>query len=643
MPLKMLWKFSAKNDILSWEITHDKVWCVMEDNRRFSDEEFDDMDLDDIDVSEEDIEIIDVNEDDSEDDLEERSSKGFNFKLLIPIILVIVAVCVAAGIFVVKNTESKKKVDLYKYYGIESERDGMIVTVNGVVVEGEAYVSEGVCYLSNNFIKEYITDKFYYDKSALSVLYTTPYEVLHIPLPMVSFVEDWLLKYSYPVATVVGEEVFLAADFVKDMAEFEYQIIDNPDRLAVTLPGTAFDEVVFNGTAAIRESASIKASILGKSDETVKWYYKEDAGAKWYHVYSEDGRYGYVKKEDIKEINNVVTEEREKVEYPNLIRDHEIVLIWDAIYDLNDNKTVAGRLEKVTNANVISPTWYKVADVKGNLESMADKDYVAYVKSLGYEIWPLISDFISVDKERGFSEKELLSTREYRRNLINNIMKEISEYGYDGINVDFEKVKADTGEDYVQFIRELSIECRKAGVVLSVDNYIPAGHTMHYGRDAQGECVDYVIVMCYDEHYVGGDKAGSTASINFVVKGMNDTLKYVDKEKLIVGVPFYTRLWSCESDAEDAEIIDSKAYSMDGCRQIAEELGLNIQWNDEVKQYVAEGQSGSHYYRIWLETMESMEARVDEISKAGVAGIAAWELRFANDEVWNIFERISID
>lgn len=610
----------------------------MEDNRDFFDDDLDD-DLEDTEVSEDGIEIIDINDEENE---EEAVQPKLRLKLLIPIILVIVAICVAAGILIVKNTENKKRVDLYKYYGIESELDGMIITVNGVVVEGNAFEYEGVCYLSNAFIKEYITDKFYYDRSSASVLYTTPYEVHAIPTPMLSYVDEWYDKYSHPVVMVEGDEVYLAADFVKDMEEFEYQLIENPDRLAVTLPGTAFDEIVFNDTAAIREKASIKGEVLGKSNENVKWYYKGDAGSQWYEVFSEDGRYGYVKKKDVQEINSVVTKEREKVEYPNLVRDHEIVLIWDAIYDLNDNKSVAGRLEKVTNANVISPTWYKVADVKGNLESMADKDYVAYVKSLGYEIWPLVSDFISVDKERGFSEKELLSTREYRTNLIANIMNEISEFGYEGINIDFEKVKADTGEDYVQFIRELSIECRKKGVVLSVDNYIPAGHNMHYGRAAQGECVDYVIVMCYDEHYAGGETAGSTASIDFVVKGMNDTLKYVDSEKLIVGVPFYTRLWTCESDAEDVEIIESKAYSMDGCRNIAEELMLDIEWSDELKQYVAEGQSGSYYYKIWLETVESMDARIDEIAKAGVAGIAAWELRFANDEVWNIFDKIRI-
>lgn len=610
----------------------------MEDNRDFFDDDLDD-DFEDIEVSVDGIEIIDINDEENE---EEAVQPKLRLKLLIPIILVVVAICVAAGILIVKNTENKKRVDLYKYYGIESELDGMIITVNGVVVEGNAFEYEGVCYLSNDFIKEYITDKFYYDRSSASVLYTTPYEVLAIPTPMLSFVDEWYDKYSHPVVMVEGEEVYLAADFVKDMEEFEYQLIENPDRLAVTLPGTAFDEIVFNNTAAIREKASIKGEVLGKSNENVKWYYKGYEGAQWYEVFSEDGRYGYVKKKDVQEINSVVTKEREKVEYPNLVRDHEIVLIWDAIYSLNDNDTVGTRLENVTNANVISPTWYKVSDVKGNLESMADKDYVAYVKSLGYEIWPLVSDFISVDKERGFSEKELLSTREYRTNLITNIMNEISEYGYEGINIDFEKVKADTGEDYVQFIRELSIECRKKGVVLSVDNYIPAGHNMHYGRTAQGECVDYVIVMCYDEHYAGGETAGSTASIDFVVKGMNDTLKYVDSEKLIVGVPFYTRLWTCESEAEDAEIIESKAYSMDGCRNIAEELMLDIEWSDELKQYVAEGQSGSYYYRIWLETVESMDARIDEIAKADVAGIAAWELRFANDEVWNIFDKIRI-
>ena len=125
------------------------------------------------------------------------------------------------------------------------------------------------------------------------------------------------------------------------------------------------------------------------------------------------------------------------------------------------------------------------------------------------------------------------------------MMEEAENYGFDGFNLDFESLKPEAMPHYVQFIREMSIACRERGLVLSVDNYVPSEYTADYNRKEQGIVADYVIIMGYDEHYAGGEK-GSTASIEFVEKGITDTLLEVPKEKIINAVPFYTRLWTEE-------------------------------------------------------------------------------------------------
>lgn len=94
-------------------------------------------------------------------------------------------------------------------------------------------------------------------------------------------------------------------------------------------------------------------------------------------------------------------------------------------------------------------------------------------------------------------------------------MKEADTYGFDGFNLDFESLKSSAGPHYVQFIREMSVSCRQKGLVLSVDDYVPAVYSAFYNRKEQGIVADYVIVMGYDEHFAGGD-AGSVASISYV-------------------------------------------------------------------------------------------------------------------------------
>lgn len=79
--------------------------------------------------------------------------------------------------------------------------------------------------------------------------------------------------------------------------------------------------------------------------------------------------------------------------------------------------------------------------------------------------------------------------------------------------MDFETLSEDAGPHFLQFLRELSIECHKRNLVLSVDNPVPEDFTSHYDREEQGEVVDYVIIMGYDEHYVGSEEPGSVASL----------------------------------------------------------------------------------------------------------------------------------
>ena len=121
----------------------------------------------------------------------------------------------------------------------------------------------------------------------------------------------------------------------------------------------------------------------------------------------------------------------------------------------------------------------------------------------------------------------MLSSSLARKTLIDNLMMQVQQYNIDGINVDFEKVSEECGEHFIEFIRELSIECRRNQKVLSVDNYVPMGFNSHYELEEQGKVADYVIIMGYDEHYAGSWESGSVASIDYVENGIRQATKDV--------------------------------------------------------------------------------------------------------------------
>ena len=129
---------------------------------------------------------------------------------------------------------------------------------------------------------------------------------------------------------------------------------------------------------------------------------------------------------------------------------------------------------------MVCPTWFATSDNEGNIDSLASDAYVTKAHQAGVEVWGLCNDF-SPKMKIG----KVLERTSRRQKLAKNLIAEAIRYSLDGINIDFENVKKDSGEDFIQFIREISIMCRNNGIVLSVDNYPLKSYNDYYNRTEQ--------------------------------------------------------------------------------------------------------------------------------------------------------------
>ena len=161
----------------------------------------------------------------------------------------------------------------------------------------------------------------------------------------------------------------------------------------------------------------------------------------------------------------------------------------------------------------------------------------------------------------------------------------------------------------------------------------PMGYTSHYNRKEQGVVADYVIIMGYDEHYNGSETAGSVASINFVEKGIADTVAEVPANKVINAIPFYTRIWETNGTT-----VSSQAVGMELAQQYISDHGIDISWDEVTCQNYGEYQSGSSYYQLWLEDADSIRVKLNIMSKYGIAGVAEWKLGFETASIWDVIE-----
>jgi len=278
-----------------------------------------------------------------------------------------------------------------------------------------------------------------------------------------------------------------------------------------------------------------------------------------------------------------------------------------------------------TGLNVISPTWFSLSDNLGNIKSLASSDYVTYCHQNNIQVWGLVSNL----ENKNVDTTTVLNTTSYRDSLVNNLITQAISYDLDGINVDMEALSVSAKDGYIEFIKELSIKCEKNDIILSVDNYVPSASTAFYNRSVQADYADYIAVMAYDEHYVGGDEAGSVASIGFVEKGVADTLEEVPADQIILGMPFYARVWA-QSDSG----LTSSAYGMEDMQSFLNRNQATSTWSEEAGQYYAEFTEGDTTYMAWIEDATSLSKKLDVMKENKLAGASFWKLGFETKDTW---------
>lgn len=577
-----------------------------------------------------------------------RRRRKRNLILKVGFFIILIVGIIAAVFLWRRYGPSKEQADLNGYYGIESE-DQLAIVVNNDILEPKGMISDGKAYVEYSIVRDYINQRFYWDPSENILLYTLPNDTVSVDVGSTDYtVSKQKNTGDYVILKTEGSTAYIALDFVKQYTDMEYEVYDDPSRVVVVTETGEVKVAEAKKDTQVRYQGGVKSPVLTEISKNDIVTYIEDEGD-WKKVRTEDGFIGYVKKSALRdEETQKIDRGFEEPEYTNISKDYTINMAWHNVTNSDANSSVLEMIASTKGLTTISPTWFHVADTSGNLESIATADYVNYAHQSDIEVWAAIRDF---DGGINSAEEsyELLSHTANRTNLINQLMSEALRVGLDGINVDFEKISDECGEHYIQFIRELSVQCRKNGIVLSVDNYVPQSYNQQYHREEQGVVADYVVIMGYDEHYSGSPEAGSVASYDFVKAGIENTLKEVPAEKVINAVPFFTRVWKETPKTEeelaadqgtDAEQyttkVESTAYSMAEAKAVVQQAGATAQWDDTTKQNYAEWEADGAIYKVWLEDTQSLEPRLQLMKDYKLAGTAAWRLGQEESDVWEL-------
>lgn len=549
-------------------------------------------------------------------------------------VLILLLAAAGVGIHVVKKyIPTKERMDLNEYYGKTAEGESVIV-LGTEIMEERAVTSDDQTYLPLEFVSGHLNQRYYWDSSNQQILYATPSELQMYPASQNGDGDVWLKDGS----------VFLSLPFVQKYTDMDVYMGENPSRIIIQNQFTGVNVATAKKDTYVRYRGGIKSPILTevKKGDTLTFMEEYE---EWVQVATMDGYIGFVKKKDVSSPEAKDFErDFQKEEYQHLAMEEPVNLSWHQVTSEESNTYFTDAVANVSGVNVISPTWFYLQDTQGNIADISSADYVKQAHDKGMKVWGLIDNFTA-----DVSTTDTLSQLSSRQNIISQLMSAAEKTGLDGINVDFETVAEKTGEHYIQFIRELSVECRKNNIVLSVDNYVPKGYNTHYNRKEQGIVADYVIIMGYDEHFAGSYESGSVASIDYVKEGIKETLKDVPAEKVINAMPLYTRLWkevpkteeelAEEAGTEAAEYpvkVTSETYAMNKARQVAEAAGAKFTWDDKTKQNYAQWEADGATYKMWLEDEKSLEEKLKVMKENKLAGTAVWKLGFENASVWEL-------
>ncbi len=559
------------------------------------------------------------------------------------IALAVIGVALIAFVCIRKFKPTSSRMDPETYFGFSSEEaeptlgtDGEIVAAvvyEGTVEQERALIIEGNIYIDYNLVERDLNSRFYWDSSEGLMLFTTADQIFEIPADSSFYTIDGeSFDVGYEIVKSTSSGLFLAQNFLEQYSDLSFDLYEDPARVVITKGSEKVTVAQIKKKGVVRALGGIKSVILTnvEAGEQVRMV---EQTKNWTEIITADGYKGYIRNKRLINIEETTTETIYQSEYSSIHLDERVNLIWHQIDYPEMNENFSEDTAGMSGVNVISPTWYYLNDNDGGILSYADASYVEEAHEAGLQVWPLISNFSS-----DISTSIILATRQARQNVEYYLINEALTLGFDGINIDFEGVGQESGYDYVQFVRELSILCRQNGIILSVDIPVPYSFNTYYNREELGIVCDYVVMMGYDEHYVGSE-AGSVASIDFEEDGIENTLEEMPGQKLISGIPFYSRVWYTETYADGTTNVTSEIVTMDEGQQILDDLGISASYDVNTGQNYAEWTDEDGLFcQIWLEDDTSIAERAALVSQYNLGGIAAWRLKDESAGVWEIIK-----
>lgn len=556
------------------------------------------------------------------DEIEKKKSK---IGIIIAIIIIALVLIVGSigGYYVIKRNYIVSKIN----------QTNLIINNSNATssLKNNVYIKDGVVYVSKPDIYNFFDNTIIYDEKYNQVVTTSSTKIASLPIDSKQIQVNSSNTTIKAGAIILDEVAYVPISELDEVYNIKTTYVESEDLVYIDSLDREQQTATLKKDSSIKYKPTIISATLAKAKQgdTLTIANRSDYPVPngWTRVRTENGTLGYIQTGKLNEFKTIreKTEEKAKIEGP-------ISLAWDYYSEYVSAPTRTG---KITGVNVVSPSFfymtkYSTTNVYENVgnEGIA---YVNWAHGNGYQVWPMFTN-------SNMSEtSKMLSDYKSRETVINQIINYIKQYNLDGINIDFEGMYETDKDNFSRFLIEIRPRLNEIGAVLSVDVTAPDGApewSLCYDRYTIGKVADYVMFMAYDQYGVSATKAGTTAGHNWVEANVKKFLgqEEVKAEKIILGIPFYTRVWK-----ENNGNVTSNVVNIGNVNNVIPSNATKT-WDEDLQQYYVEYKKGGATYKIWVEDEKSIEAKLDLVSKYNLGGAAYWEYDRATNSIWNLIE-----
>ena len=472
-------------------------------------------------------------------------------------------------------------------------------------------------------------DKYIYIEDEINEIVTTyDKKIASIGFDVNKLTINGSIKKIYASAMKEEDTIYLPLSEMKDV--YNIDVSNMEAKKVITVDSLEREQI--KAYAKSKLSVKWKKDVFSKTVDKVQKgdiviaITKDENG--WAKVRTENGEVGYVKSNSLTNFTTVREEQTKEKQITGKVN-----MFWDYFSQHVQAPDRTG--QTIEGVNVVSPSFFYL-DENGTLQEnvgSSGQAYIEWAHSNNYKVWPMIQNADAGIKVTS----TILNSYKKRQELIDSIVEKCVEYGLDGVNIDFENIYEKDKDKLSRFIIELTPRMLELGSVTSVDVTAPDGGanwSLCYDRNVIGDVADYLVFMAYDQHGTSSTKPGTTAGYNWVETSLKKIIDYdqVETDKIILGLPFYTRIWTV---SQDGSIVSRNVVNM---VDINKSIPNNVekQWNDELKQYYVEYQSGKNTKKMWIEDGKSIEAKVSLVTKYNLGGTSGWEKDRETSNIWTI-------